>query len=69
MAEFYSKISSLYGNTDKRKVIYIIGNNLDEANNIIGFDYTIMSSSFPDAAYTIKGLNIYLQPVRIKCMK
>jgi hypothetical protein len=60
MAEFYSKISSLYGNTDKRKVIYIIGNNLDEANNIIGFDYTIMSSSFPDAAYTIKGLNILL---------
>jgi len=60
MAEFYSKISSMYGNTDKRKVIYIIGNSLDEANNIIGFDYTIMSSSFPDAAYTIKGQNIIL---------
>ena len=60
MAEFYSKISLMYGITDKRKVIYIIGNNLDEANNIIGFDYTIMSSSFPDAAYTIKGLNILL---------
>ena len=60
MAEFYTKISLMYGNTEKRKVIYIIGNNLDEANNIIGFDYSIMSSSFPDAAYTIKGLNILL---------
>lgn len=60
MAELYSKISLMYGNTDKRRVTYIVGNNLDEANNIIGFDYTIMSSSFPDAAYTIKGLNILL---------
>ena len=60
MAELYSKISLLYGKSDKRKVTYIIGNNLDEANNIIGFDYTIMSSSFSDAAYIIKEQNIIL---------
>jgi hypothetical protein len=60
MAEFYSKISLMYGNTGSRKVIYIVGNNLDEANNIIGFDYTMWSSSYPDAAYTIKGQNIIL---------
>jgi hypothetical protein len=60
MAELYSKISLLYGFKDKRKVTYIIGNNLDEANGLIGFDYTIYSSSFSGAAYTIQEKNIIL---------
>jgi hypothetical protein len=60
MADFYYRISFLYMNKDFRKVTYIIGNNLDEANKMIGFDYTIYSSSFPDAAYTIKGQNIII---------
>lgn len=55
MEEFYSEISSLYENKDKQKVTYIIGNNLDEANAIIGFDYSVWSSSLPNAAYNISG--------------
>jgi hypothetical protein len=60
MTDSYNMISSLYENKDTRRVTYIIGKNLDEANNYIGFDYTVWSSSFPDAAYTIKSKKIIL---------
>ena len=59
-AEFYSKISFLYGNTDKRKIIYIVGSNLDEANSIIGFDHSLISSSNPFAGYTINCQNFII---------
>lgn len=59
-AEFYSKISSLYGNADKRKIIYIVGTNLDEANSIIGFDHSIISSSNPFAGNTINCQNFMI---------
>jgi hypothetical protein len=59
-AEFYSKISSLYGNTDKRKIIYIVGTNLDEANSIIGFDHSLVSSSNPFAGNTINCQNFMI---------
>ena len=59
-AEFYSKISSLYGNTDKRKIIYIVGTNLDEANSIIGVDHSLISSSNPYAGNTINCQNFMI---------
>jgi hypothetical protein len=59
-AEFYSKISSLYGNTDKRKIIYIVGTNFDEANSIIGFDHSLISSSNPLSGTTIPCQNFMI---------
>jgi hypothetical protein len=59
-AEFYSKISSLYGNTDKRKIIYLVGTSLDEANSIIGFDHSLISSSNPFAGTTINCQNFMI---------
>lgn len=58
--EFYSKISSLYGNTDKRKIIYIVGTNLDEANSVIGFDHSLYRSSNPLAGNTINCQNFMI---------
>ena len=63
MAKLYSEISSLYGFTEIQKVFYIIGNNLAEANRFIGFDFTIMSSPFKCAAYTIRDLNLIIASV------
>jgi hypothetical protein len=63
MAKLYSEISALYGFTEIHKVTYIIGNDLDEANRFIGFDFTIMSSPFKCAAYTIKDMNIIITSV------
>ena len=59
-AEFYSKISSLYGNIDKRKIIYIVGTNLDQANSIIGFDHSLISSSNPFAGNSINCQNFMI---------
>lgn len=59
-AEFYSKISSLYGNADKRKITYIVGNNLDEVNKLIGFDKSPISSASPLAGSTINCPNFII---------
>lgn len=56
--EFYSTISTIYGNSDKRKVMYLIGNNLDEAYNFLGFDYTFWSTPSPFAGKFIESQNI-----------
>jgi len=50
--DFYSSITLQYAYTDKRKLIYIIGNNLDEAFKLIGFDYFFGSDSSPLAGYS-----------------
>jgi len=62
--EFYSKISYLYGNTDKHKIIYIVGTSLDEANSIIGFDHSLVSSSNPFAGSSINCQNFMILSAR-----
>jgi len=59
-AESYAKFSNLYGNMDSRKVTYIIGNTFNEANNYIGFDFSIVSSNSPSAGYYVDNQNIIL---------
>lgn len=59
-SEFYSKFSNLYGNKDNLKVTYIIGNTFNEANNFIGFDFSIVSSNSPSAGYYEGSQNIIL---------
>ena len=63
MSELYSEIFANYGFTQPHKVIYIVGNNIDEANRSIGFDYTFMNSPFQCAAYTIREMNIIIASV------
>ena len=59
-ADSYSKFSTLYGNPEKRKITYIIGNTFDEANSFIGFDFSVVSSTSPFAGYSIRSKNIVL---------
>ncbi len=63
MARFHSELSSKYGLSSSSKVIYIIGNSIAEANQFIGFEYTIMSSPLKCAAYTIRDMNIIIASV------
>jgi hypothetical protein len=63
-AEFYSKISTAYGNIVKHKIIYIVGTNLDEANSIIGFDHSIISSSNSFAGSSINCKNFMILSAR-----
>jgi len=60
MADDYSKFSIIYGNTENRKVTYIIGNTFAEANSYIGFDFSILSSGYPKAGYYLTQQNIIL---------
>jgi len=59
-ADFYSTISMLYGNTNKSRITYIIGNTFNEANRFVGFDSSIISSTSPYAGYSIRNQNIIL---------
>lgn len=59
-ANFYSKISSIYSGNIRRNLTYIIANNFNEANNLIGFDQSIVTSSSPYAGYSIKNQGIIL---------
>jgi hypothetical protein len=58
--DFYSTISLLYGNTKKSRITYIIGNTFNEANSLVGFDSSIISSTSPYAGYSIRNQNIIL---------
>jgi len=59
-ADFYSKISMLYGNAKNSRITYIIGNTFNEANSFVGFDSSIISSTSPYAGYSIMNQNIIL---------
>jgi len=56
----YSDLINKFGNPNKHKVIYLIGNNLDEAYHYIGVEYTPFSSSNLAAGYHIESQNIIL---------
>ena len=59
-ADFYSNISTLYGNANKNKITCIIGNTFNEANRFVGFDTSIISSNSLYAGYSIRNQNIIL---------
>lgn len=56
----YSGLIRIFGNPNKHKVVYLIGNNLDEAYHNIGVEYTPFSSSNLSAGFNIKNQNIIL---------
>lgn len=56
----YSGLIKIFGNPNKHKVVYLIGNNLDEAYHNIGVEYTPFSSSSLFAGFNIKNQNIIL---------
>ena len=59
-ADFYTKISSIYSGNIKKNLTYIVANNFNEANNLIGFDQSIVTSSAPYAGFSIKNQGIIL---------
>jgi hypothetical protein len=56
----YSGLIKIFGNPNKHKVVYIIGNNLDEAYNNIGIEYTPFSSTSLFAGFSVKNQNVIL---------
>jgi hypothetical protein len=60
IANFYSKYSAIYGNLKIPTLTYIVGNDFNEANKIIGFDSSIVTSTSPFAGYSIKNQKIIL---------
>lgn len=56
----YSGLIKTFGNPIKHKVVYLIGNNLDEAYHNIGVEYTPFSSSDLSAGFNIKNQNFIL---------
>jgi len=56
--EFYNKLISDFKVEKKEKVTYIVAKDLDSANNLIGFEYSIRSSTSKDAGYYIQRSNM-----------
>jgi hypothetical protein len=56
----YSRLIQTFGNPNKNRVTYLIGNNLDEAYQNIGVEYTPFSSSNLAAGYHIENQNVIL---------
>jgi hypothetical protein len=56
----YSGLIKTFGNPNKNRVTYLIGNNLDEAYQNIGIEYTPFSSSNLSAGYHIENQNLIL---------
>lgn len=59
-ADLYTSISMLYGNINKSKITYIIGNTFNEAISLVGCDSSLVSSTSPYAGYSIRNQNIIL---------
>lgn len=58
--DFYSKLSDKYKCSFKNKLTYIIGNNLDEANRYLGFDFSQKRSNSKSAGYFCYSSNLIL---------
>jgi hypothetical protein len=56
----YSNLIKTFGNPNKSRVTYLIGDNLDDAYRNIGVEYTTFSSSNLSAGYHIEKQNIIL---------
>lgn len=55
---FYTMFSSLYDIKTTNKINYIIGNNIDEANSFLGFDFSLRTSSSKNGGYILKDQHI-----------
>lgn len=56
----YSELCKKFGNPNKHKVVYLVGNNLDESYRNIGIHSTPFTSSSHYAGFHIESLNIIL---------
>ena len=59
-SDFYSKLSDIYSNNQKKPLTYIVANSFNEANRLIGFDQSIVTSTSPYAGFSIKNQGIIL---------
>lgn len=56
--KLYSQLLNDFDVDTNTKITYIVANSLDESNKLIGFDYSIRSSTSKDAGYYIQNSNI-----------
>lgn len=57
---FYTRISAIYANNQKNILTYVVANSFNEANRLIGFDQSIVTSSSPYAGFSIKNQRVIL---------
>jgi hypothetical protein len=57
---FYTKISGIYANNQKKTLTYIVAKSFNEANRLIGYDQSIVTSTSPFAGFSIKNQGIIL---------
>ena len=57
---FYAMFSALYDFHSTKKITCILGNTIDEANSIIGFDFNILTSSTKEAGYYLAKQNFFI---------
>lgn len=50
---FLTEIQSIYGFSSSKQIIYVLADNMDEGNRLIGFDYTVKSSSLSNSGLFI----------------
>lgn len=58
--KLYIQLLSDFNIDATNKITYIVSNELDEANKLIGFDYSVRSSALKDAGYYMQKSNIIL---------
>lgn len=58
--KFYTRISAIYANNQKNILTYVVANNFNEANRLIGFDQSIVASSSAYAGFSIKNQRVIL---------
>lgn len=56
--KLYCKLLNDFDVDRNTKITYVVANSLDEANKLIGFDYSIRSSASKDAGYYIQSSNM-----------
>jgi hypothetical protein len=57
---FYTRISGIYANYQKKILTYIVATSFNEANRLIGYDQSIVTSSSPYAGFSIKNQRVIL---------
>jgi hypothetical protein len=57
---FYSMFSAKYNFQSTKKITCIAGNTLDEADRIIGFDFSVITGSSKDGGHCLSNQNIFI---------
>jgi hypothetical protein len=61
--EFYQKLTSTYGINPINRITYIVGSDLNIANKLLGFEFSIRNGDSPFAAYFLSNQGIIVSSI------